>query len=223
MTQAPSFSMPDEGDWKWGGWFWCSREMHYLPSWRNRVLQAHAIQGSGYWRLQGRHGAHASADSFQDAWRELVDREPQFERRRARRASKERTPGWRARLGEWVPEKRCSGSLAEDANGSIVHHDDPKAVRWCLAGWLAHSVKHDLTPMRHGDRKPPWWEESDDESARGLLDHVWESIPTLHREFVERIRRDRVPAKDRKRLDQHPLGYWWLICRPLAEVRLGLR
>lgn len=117
--------------------------------------------------------------------------------RRASRRAPPHTP-WGTLLRDWTPERRCARAFAVDASGQVVRHDAPSAVRWCLAGWLAHRC-------------------DSDRDARRLLDEVWALLPEPTRSAVERIRRARLAAPERKRLDQHPLGYWWFLAPHLAE------
>jgi hypothetical protein len=72
---APSHALPDYGDWKWAGWFWCGRALLHLPSWRNQKLNAWACEGAGYWRVTGRGRAYGTGDTFQEAWLAMVARE----------------------------------------------------------------------------------------------------------------------------------------------------
>ncbi len=124
---------------------------------------------------------------------------------------------WTTLLRDWTPERRCAGSFAEDAAGHVVHHDDPRAVRWCLGGWLAHRCMKPSRQQPHRPARESWWSRSDDREARRLLDEVWALVPERTRAVVERIRRARLKAPVRKRLDQHPLGYWWFLAPHLAE------
>jgi len=34
------------------------------------------------------------------------------------------------------PETWCKHHIAEDAQGSCVSHNDPKACKWCFIGWI---------------------------------------------------------------------------------------
>jgi hypothetical protein len=179
--------------------------------------------------LDGRHYAGWDWARYRDSRGWLgVDRYIQgvlAMHRRARRAP-ERTP-WGTLLADWTPDKRCAGSFAEDASGTIVHHDDPRAVRWCLAGWLAHRCQRPEEQSKHfrtqAERDADiWWRRTDDKEAERLLDEVWALVPDKTRGIVERIRRDRVPVSDRQRLDQHPLGYWWLLAPHLAARLLKI-
>lgn len=193
---------------------------------RDRVAKQRALRADQYQIL-----AERRASGIQPMWCDYrdsrgwvgVDRyiqEITAMRRRSRRAPESRP--WSTLLRDWVPEKRCAGSLAVNAGGDVVHHDDPSAVRWCLAGWLAHRCMRDGTPWTHGQRAEPWWTLSDDRDAKRLLDEFWVLVPDSTRAVVERIWRDRVSAKDRKRIDQHPLGYWWFLAPHLAARFLGI-
>ena len=71
----PPGRQPDFGDWKWAGWFWDARALHWLPSWRNQTLTAWACEGAGYWRVTGRGRAYGTGDTFAEAWRAMVERE----------------------------------------------------------------------------------------------------------------------------------------------------
>lgn len=144
-------------------------------------------------------------------------------RRRYRRAAPHRP--WSTLLKDWTPDKRCHHALAVDAQGRTVHHDDPAAARWCLAGWLAHRcMREQAWRAPHTvNRDKPWWTLSDDREAKRLLDEIWALVPERQRQVVERAWRQRIPsAATRKRVDQHPLGYWWFIAPHLAERFLGL-
>lgn len=220
--RAPAHSLPDEGDWKWAGWRWDSRSMHWHPSWRNVVLGATAIEGSGHWSVIGRANACGHGDTFSAAWREMVASEPSAELRKSRRARRALPKPWAELLSEWTPEKRTYGIFSEDASGSPVHHDDPLATRWCLAGWIAHKCMREGGSWSHGVRAPEWWELSDDTAALREIEFMWQRIPPMHRDFTLRVWKERVPRSDRKRLDQHPLGYWWFIAPTLATKFLGI-
>lgn len=135
--------------------------------------------------------------------------------RRSQRAPAH-TP-WGTLLRDWTPERRCAGSFAVDARGQVVHHDDPAAVRWCLAGWLAHRCIRPSAARPHHVNAEQWWHRSDDREARRLLGEVWALLPERQRLATERVWRRRVKPADRKRLDQHPLGYWWFLAPHLAE------
>ncbi len=59
--------MTPAGVWAWHGWWWDPRSLHWLPSWRNAVLRATAVEGAGYWRVtSGR--AYGTGDTFGQAW-----------------------------------------------------------------------------------------------------------------------------------------------------------
>lgn len=136
---------------------------------------------------------------------------------RASRRAPEHTP-WQTLLEYWTPDKRCHDTFARNTAGEVVHHDDPTATRWCLGGWLAHRCMKQA-PWREGhtaDPRTPWWTLTDDRDAKRLLDEVWALVPERTRAIVERAWRDRVSAKDRKRIDQHQLGYWWYLAPHLA-------
>lgn len=123
---------------------------------------------------------------------------------------------------QWIPERRCDHAFAVDAAGEVVHHDDPAAVRWCLGGWIAHSCMRNGDTWQHGQRRAQWWELSDDHAARAQLDHVWGWVPERTRAIVERVWRERVKSSDRKRIECHPLGYWWYLAPHLAARFLGV-
>jgi hypothetical protein len=135
--------------------------------------------------------------------------------KRRSRARPEHTP-WGRLLADWAPERRCHHAFALDAAGQVVHHCDPAAVRWCLAGWLAHLCQKPDANRPHRVAQQSWVDRIDDKDARRLLNEVWAMVPERTRETVERIRRSRVRAADLKRLDQHPLGYWWFLAPHLA-------
>lgn len=135
--------------------------------------------------------------------------------RRSRRAPAH-TP-WGRLLQGWTPERRCAGTFAEDAQGQPVHHDDPSACRWCLAGWLAHRCQKPSKQQPHRRVTEDWTDRIDDREARRLLGEVWESLPVRTRAITESIWRARTTARERKELHHHPLGYWWMLAPHLAE------
>lgn len=136
--------------------------------------------------------------------------------RRASRRAPPHTP-WGTLLRDWTPERRCAHAFAVDAQGQTVHHDDPSAVRWCLGGWLAHRCQKPSANLPHRRAVDTWADRTNDREARRLLDEIWALVPERTRAVVERIQRERLPkAADRKRLDQHPLGYWWFLSPYLA-------
>lgn len=196
--------------------------MHWHHSWRNEALCATAIEGSGHWSVIGRANACGHGETFSDAWREMVGREPSGELRKSRRTKREAPKPWSELLSGWTQDKRCGSSFAVNAEGAIVHHDDPSAVRWCLAGWIAHKCMREGGSWTHGVRAQEWWERSDDAAALREIEFMWQRIPALHREFTLRVWKERVPRSDRKRLDQHPLGYWWCVAPTLAAKFLGI-
>ena len=51
--------------------------------------------------------------------------------RRASRRAPPHTP-WGTLLRDWTPEKRCAHAFAVDAQGQVVHHDDPSAVSFTM-------------------------------------------------------------------------------------------
>jgi hypothetical protein len=142
-------------------------------------------------------------------------------KRRTRRAPPHRP--WERLLRDWSPEKRCAGSFAENAQGQPVHHDDPSAVRWCLGGWLAHLCQRPSQNRPHRVAVDSWVDRIDDREARRLLDEIWALIPARARAVTERIWRERTTGPARKRLDQHPLGYWWFLAPHLAARHLGIQ
>lgn len=147
-------------------------------------------------------------------------------RRRQSRVAPAHTP-WGRLLEEWTPERRCAHVFAVDARGEAVHHDDPRAVRWCLGGWLAHRCQRAAESSKHFQSQAEreanaWHRRTDDREARRLLNEVWALVPERTRAVVERIWRDRVKPADRKRLDQHPLGFWYFLAPHLAERWLGI-
>lgn len=191
------------------------------PHWLRRRLQR---------RLRSEQRAIAAE---LDAWRDpdgsgrrwsadeparYVDRylESCLRRRRASRRAPPHTP-WGRLLEDWTPERRCAHAFAVDALGATVHHDDPAAVRWCLGGWLAHRCQKPSTARPHRVSRERWWDRSNDRDARRLLNEVWALVPERTRSAVERLWRARTTAAERKRLDQHPLGYWWFLAPHLAE------
>jgi len=202
------------------------------PPWLRRRLQrqlrreqrATVAELDAYRDLDGRPYAGQETARYQDSRGWIgVDRYIQscLHRRRQSRRAPPHTP-WGALLQDWTPERRCAASFAQDAQGRVVHHDDPAAVRWCLAGWLAHRCQRAPESSKHfrteAERAADgWWLRSNDRDARRLLNEIWELLPERTRATVERIWRARVSAADRKRLDQHPLGYWWFLAPHLAE------
>lgn len=204
----------------------CSKAVRVAAQRALRAEQYRIVAELDAWRdpNDGRPYAGQECARYRDSQGRLgVDRYLQSVlamHRRSRRAPPH-TP-WGTLLRDWTPERRCAASFAQDASGQVVHHDDPAAVRWCLAGWLAHRCQRSPESSKHfrtqAERAADaWWRRSDDRDARRLLDEVWALVPERTRAVVERIRRERVKPADRKRLDQHPLGYWWFLAPHLAE------
>ena len=110
-------------------------------------------------------------------------------------------------LAWWTADKRCADAFAEDGRGAPVLVDDPAACRWCFAGALAR-----LHPGKPRE-------------AKKLLDDVYRALPERIRRVVDAHHAEamaRTPKADRKRLEHHPLGYWWQMNPRLAAKRLEL-
>ena len=94
----------------------------------------------------------------------------------------------KAAFRDFGQDKHCVGSLAENAQGSIVTPNNPSAVKWCAVGWLFHTRPPDTTGWRE---EPADIYTQLERIARDLgYNSISEANDALGYRFIEILRRE---------------------------------